>query len=79
MGRSVRGLRLAHAMCYYTCQGRTVRDHHIVLLDTTHEHFSVRALIVGLSRATHGSWLHIGDEESEALFGGHRAVLQRRL
>ena len=63
-------LRMAHAMCYYTCQGRTVRDRHIVLLDTTHQHFSVRALIVGLSRATHGSWLHVGDEQSEALFGG---------
>ena len=48
-------------------------------MDTTHEHFNVRALIVGLSRATHGSWLHIGDEQSEALFGGDRAVLQRRL
>ena len=28
-------LRLAHAQCYYTCQGRTVRDRHIVLLETT--------------------------------------------
>ena len=46
-------LRLCHAMCYYTCHGRTVRDRHIVLLDTKHKHFSVRALIVGLSRATH--------------------------
>ena len=63
-------LRLAHAMCYYTSQGRTIRDRHIVLLDTTHQHFSVRALIVGLSRATHGSYLHVGDEQSEALFGG---------
>ena len=69
-------LRPAHAMCYYTCQGRTVRDRHMIL-DTTHEHFSVRALIVGLSRATHGIWLHIGDEESEALFGGNRAVRQK--
>ena len=63
-------LRMAHAMCYYTSQGRTIRDRHIVLLDTTHQHFSVRALIVGLSRATHGSYLHVGDEQSEALFGG---------
>ena len=64
-------------MCYYTCQGRTVRDRHIVLLDTTHQHCSVRALIVGLSRATHGSWLHFGDQQSEALFGGDRAVRQK--
>ncbi len=71
-------LRLCHAQCYYTVQGRTVRDRHIVLLDTAHPHFSVRALIVGLSRATHGRWLHVGDDESEALFGGDRAIRRRR-
>ncbi len=71
-------LRLCHAMCYYTCQGRTVRDRHIVLLDTTHKHFSVRALIVGLSRATHGRWLHVGDDNSEALYGGERVVRQKK-
>ena len=71
-------LRLCHAMCYYTVQGRTVRDRHIVLLDTAHLHFSVRALIVGLSRATHGRWLHVGDDASEALFGGDRVVRQKR-
>ncbi len=65
-------LRLCHSLCYYTCQGRTIRDRHIVLLDTSHHHFSVRALIVGLSRAVHGKWLHIGDEESEALFANVR-------
>ena len=72
-------LRMCHAMCYYTCQGRTVRDRHLVLLDTTHKHFSVRALIVGLSRATHGRWLHVGDDNSEALFGGERVVRQRQV
>ena len=61
---------MAHAMCYYTSQGRTIRDRHIVLLDTTHQHFSTRSLIVGLSRATHGSYLHVGDEQAEALFAG---------
>ena len=66
-------------MCYYTCQGRTVRDRHLVLLDTTHTHFSARALIVGLSRATHGRWLHVGDDNSEALFGGERVVRQRQV
>ena len=72
-------MRLCTALCYYTAQGRTIRDRHIVLLDTTHQHFSVRALIVGLSRATHGRWLHVGDEQSEALFAGERVVRQRRL
>ena len=71
-------LRLCHAQCYYTCQGRTVRDRHIVLLDTMHPHFSVRALIVGLSWATHGRWLHVGDSDSEALFCGERVVRQKR-
>ena len=70
-------LRLCHAVCYYTCQGRTVRDRHIVLLDVRHPHFTVRALIVRLSRATHGRYLHVGDDNSEALFGGERVVRQR--
>ena len=70
-------LRLCHAMCYYTRQGPRVRDRHIVLLDTRHKHFSVRALIVGLSRATHGSYLHMGDDNSEALFDGERVVRQK--
>ena len=61
-------LRLTHAVCYYTCQGRTVKDRHIVLLDTDHPHFSTRSLIVGLSRATEGKYLHIGDEKSEQTF-----------
>ena len=70
-------LRLCHSLCFYTAQGRTIRDRHIVLLDTAHQQFSVRALIVGLSRATHSKWLHIGDEQSEALFAGERVVRQR--
>ena len=70
-------LRLTHAMCFYTVQGRTVRDRHIVLLDTANRNFSVRALIVGLSRATHGSYLHVGDEASEATFAGRRVIRQR--
>ena len=67
-------LRLTHSMCYYTCQGRTVKDRHIVLLDTDHPHFSTRSLIVGLSRATHGRYLHIGDNQNEQTFCGDRRV-----
>ena len=70
-------LRLTHSMCYYTVQGRTLRDRHIVLLDTDHRHMSMRALIVGMSRATHGSYVHIGDEASEATFAGRRVIRQR--
>ena len=70
-------LRPAHALCYYTCQGRSI-SRKIVLLDTGHKYFSVRALIVGLSRATHGSLLHIGDSVSDGLFAGERRVRQIR-
>ena len=71
-------LRPTHAMCYYTMQGRTVKARHIVLLDTQSQYFSVRALIVGLSRTTHGSFLHIGDDTSQGLFVGERTVRQIR-
>ena len=69
-------LRMSHAMCYYTVQGRTIRDRHIVLLDTDHRHFNVRALIVGLSRAPLGKFLHIGNSTSEGLFCGTRRHVQ---
>ena len=54
-------LRLRHVMWYYTCQGRTIRDRHVVLLDTEHPLFSTGAMVVGLSHATHGKYLHTGD------------------
>ena len=60
-------LRLTHAMCYYTIQGRTINDKPILLIDTEHPHFSRRALIVGLSRATHGQVVHVADNENEIL------------
>ena len=56
-------LRLTHCMCYYTIQGRTIRDKHILLIDTEHPNFSRRALIVGLSRATHGQDVHAGESD----------------
>ena len=52
-------LRLTHAMCYYTIQGRTIKNKHIQLIDTEHPNFSRRSLIVGLSRATHGEHVHV--------------------
>ena len=60
-------LRLTHAMCYYTVQGRTIKDRRIMLIDTDHPHFSRRALIVGLSRATHNKVVHVADNEAELL------------
>ena len=57
-------------------QGRTVKNRHLVLLDTSSIYFSVRALIVGLSRVEKGSFLHIGDSTSQGLFVGERKVRQ---
>ena len=72
-------MRLTHAMCYYTVQGRTLRD-HTLLLDTSHVNFSGRALIVRLSRATHGKFVHVATDEEDALFmGGRRMVHARRV
>ena len=70
-------LRLTHAMCYYTIQGRTIKNRDIVLLDTNHPHFTVRSLIVALSRVEDSKYLHIGDCNSEAMFVGERKVRQR--
>ena len=64
-------MRLTHAMCFYTVQGRTLRG-HTVLLDTENPKFSRRALIVGLSRAVHGSQVHLCTEKDAELFLGRR-------
>jgi len=64
-------LRLTHALCYYTCQGRTM-DSHVVLMDTEYKWFSRRALIVGLSRATHGDLVHVATPQDEEIFLGER-------
>ena len=64
-------MRLTHAMCYYTVQGRTLQG-HTLLLDTTHPNFSRRALIVGLSRATHGDFVHVASSHDAKTFLGER-------
>jgi hypothetical protein len=63
-----RWLRLAYARCYYTSQGRTLRDAVVAMLDTGHRHFSVRHLIVGISRVPKGSDLMIPTPAQEAEF-----------
>ena len=54
-------LRMTYAFCYYSVQGATLRDRHIVLFDTNHwmVYCTVRHLIVGMSRATHGQYVHV--------------------
>ena len=54
-----RVLRVQHALVYASIQGRTMREKHLGLLDTTHLGFTMRHLIVSLSRATHGKYVHI--------------------
>ena len=58
-------LRLTHALVYANVQGRTIRDKRVVLLDTHHRCFTMRHLIAGMSRVTHGSNLHIPQVEQE--------------
>ena len=47
-------MRLQHALCYYTAQGRTMRDCLVVIMDTDHRTFSRRDLITGLGRVGAG-------------------------
>ena len=46
-------------------QGQTYCDTHVVLLDTAHKHFDMRKLIVGMSRATHGQYVHVATPVDE--------------
>ena len=63
-----RFLRLRYAVCYFTIQGRTLRDQHILLLDGRSRHFTVRNLIVGLSRVTAGLFAHVATRQQEKEF-----------
>jgi len=58
-------LRLQHALVYASIQGRTMRQKRICLLNTDHRHFTVRHLIVAVSRATHGEYVHVADADQE--------------
>ena len=63
-----RWLRLGYAYTYYSIQGRTIRDRTIILLDTNSQHFNVRNLIVGISRAPLGSQIKIPTQKQEMAF-----------
>ncbi len=52
-----RHVRITHALCYASVQGLTIRDKHI-LLKTRSPHLTARDLNVGMSRATHGRYVH---------------------
>ena len=59
-------LRLTRAMCYFTCQGRSIDlGKPVLMINMHHNFFSRRALIVGMSRVRHGDDLHIATLEYE--------------
>ena len=53
-GETALNMRLQHALCYYTAQGRTMRDGLVVMTDTNHRTFSRRDLITGSGRVGEG-------------------------
>ena len=62
-------LRLTEALTYPSVQGRTLRDKHVLLMDANERsNFSSRHLVVGLSRATHGNYVHIAQERQSRAF-----------
>ena len=58
-------LRPQHALVYASIQGRTLRDKHIALLDWQSHLFTPRHLIVAISRATHGKFVHVLNHDEE--------------
>ena len=52
-------MRLQHALCYYTAQGRTLRDGVVLCTDTSHPAFSRRHLITGIGRVCETSLMEI--------------------
>ena len=56
--RAAEMMRLQHALCYASIQGRTFRDTHIVLLDLDNPNVTMRDLITAMSRPTNGRYLH---------------------
>jgi hypothetical protein len=70
-------LRLQHAMCYYSCQGRTVRSGSVVLLELEHARASMRHIIVALSRVVSPEQLYMASAaEGAALLGQARSALR---
>jgi hypothetical protein len=60
--RAAEMLRLQHALCYASIQGRTFTNTHVVLLDLENPHVTMRDIITAMSRPTNGRYLHFGAE-----------------
>jgi len=71
-------LRPQHALVYASLQGRTLRNQHIALLDWQSPLFTVRHLIVAMSRATHGKFVHVLNEQEELdLIKGYQDLVRQ--
>ena len=58
-------MRPTHCLVYYTAQGRTFRDRTLLMLDVSARFFSLRHLIVGVSRVTGGKYLRIASARQQ--------------
>jgi hypothetical protein len=52
-------LRLTHATTYYSAQSQTLEDQHVCLHNLDRPATTTRDLIVGMSRATEGRFVHL--------------------
>ena len=52
-------MRQQHALCYYTAQGRTLRDGLVLCTDTDHQAFTRRHLITGIGRVGEGTEMEV--------------------
>jgi hypothetical protein len=57
-GRMAGALRLSHAICYFSCQARTITG-GLRLAQTNHKYFTIRHLVVGLGRAPEGGVVEV--------------------
>ena len=57
-------LRLCYAAVYHSCQGRTLKQQHVLLMDTHKKYFTGRHLYVGASRVTSGEYLHVASRSN---------------
>ena len=62
---AMKKLRLSCARTYAGCQGQTIRDQRVVLLDVDSPHFDRRKCYVAVSRVTSGALLHVATAEQQ--------------
>ena len=66
MREASENLRLCYAAVYHSCQGRTLKQQHVLLMDVHKHLFTGRHLYVGASRVTSGQCLHVVSREDTA-------------